>query len=112
MVSEYSFFSVYNTFYNFKMFQKKRNFSENITLTHHVCDSYIKYKNPYTGKILPLMRCFIANKELKATKGAIEITYARPAKEDEPAAKSDFCRLLLGENFTFKGEMVVFYRIV
>ena len=43
------------------------------------------------------MRCFIANKELKATKGAIEITYARPAKEDEPAAKSDFCRLLLGE---------------
>ena len=40
------------------------------------------------------MRCFIANKELKVTRGAIEITYARPAKENKPKAQVDFRRLL------------------
>ena len=58
---------------------------------------YTVKKLPVRAKTLPLMRCFIANKELKATRGAIEITHARPAKEFKPKAQNDFRRLLLGE---------------
>ena len=46
--------------------------------------------------------------------GVIEITYAKPAKEDKPQAQSDFRRLLLGrarEGNRLRGENVNFCRI-